>query len=167
MKAMRLWFMLGICISLFWGCLKLDSYPIEPKISLKSFNTSDSGAFVVLDFTDGDGNFGLNQSDTSGTFALCNYRYNIFCEYYEKQNGVWQQIVLDPCLDPNIIPFYYRAPVAQPLGQYKSQKGTIELTINPLYYLPSNFDTCKFEIHVIDRDLNSSNIVWTDEFLKP
>ncbi len=149
------------------SCMQLDEYPNEPKITLESFSTSDSGATLVLSFTDGDGNFGLEQTDTSGVFANCRNRYNIFCEYYEKQNNVWEHVELDPCLDPDIIPFYYRAPFTSPLGQYKAQKGSIELFINPLYYLPSAFDTCKFQITVMDRDLNLSNTVWTSEFLKP
>jgi hypothetical protein len=149
------------------ACMQLDEYPNEPKITLESFTTADSGATLILNFTDGDGNFGLEQTDTSGVFANCRNRYNIFCEYYEKQNNVWQHVELDPCLDPDIIPFYYRAPFTSPLGQYKAQKGSIELFINPLYYLPSGFDTCKFQITVMDRDLNLSNTVWTSEFLKP
>lgn len=149
------------------SCMQLDEYPDEPKITLESFSTADSGATLVLNFTDGDGNFGLEQTDTSGVFSNCRNRYNIFCEYYEKQNNVWEHVELDPCLDPDIIPFYYRAPFASPLGQYKAQKGSIELFINPLYYLPSAFDTCKFQITVMDRDLNLSNTVWTSAFLKP
>lgn len=149
------------------SCMQLDEYPDTPQINLKEFTTADSGATLILNFTDGDGNFGLEQSDTSGTFADCRNRYNIFCEYYEKQNNVWQHVELDPCLDPDIIPFYYRAPFTTPLGQYKAQKGTIELFINPLYYLPSNFDTCKFQITIMDRDLNLSNKIWTPEYLKP
>lgn len=159
---------IGIAI-VVWGssCMKLDEYPDEPKISLENFSTADSGATLLLNFTDGDGNFGLEQTDTTGVFSNCKNRYNIFCEYYEKQNNVWQHIELDPCLDPDIIPFYYRAPFASPLGQYKAQKGSIELFINPLYYLPSAFDTCKFQITIMDRDLNLSNTVWTPEYLKP
>ncbi|MEY3598516.1 MAG: hypothetical protein RL521_938 [Bacteroidota bacterium] len=159
---------IGIAI-VVWGssCMKLDEYPNEPKISLENFSTADSGATLLLNFTDGDGNFGLEQTDTTGVFSNCKNRYNIFCEYYEKQNNVWQHIELDPCLDPDIIPFYYRAPFASPLGQYKAQKGSIELFINPLYYLPSAFDTCKFQITIMDRALNLSNTVWTPEYLKP
>jgi len=153
----------------FLGCLNLESFPNEPQIAFKSFsiNADGSGAKLQISFTDGDGDFGLNQEDTAGVFADCTNRYNVFCDYYEKQNGNWLKINLDPCLDPNIIPFYYRAPVAVPEGQYKAQKGIITLDIKPIYYLPGNFDTCKFKVHVIDRALNQSNEIETTSFFKP
>ena len=163
------WF-LFLLISLCLGaCLNLERFPDEPQIAFKSFSVASdgTGAKLIFSFTDGDGNFGLNQEDTAGAFADCLTRYNVFCDYYEKQNGVWTKVSLDPCLDPNIIPFYYRAPVSVPEGQYKAQKGTVTLDIQPIYYLPSNFDTCKFKIHVIDRSLNQSNEIETNEFYKP
>ena len=154
---------------LCWGCMDLETFPDEPQITFKSFakKSDGTGAQLIFSFTDGDGNFGLNQEDTAGVFADCTTRYNVFCDYYEKQNGTWIKVSLDPCLDPDIIPFYYRAPVAVPEGQYKAQKGTVTLDINPIYYLPSNFDTCKFKLHVIDRSLNQSNEIETNEFYKP
>lgn len=158
------------CLCIFTlGCMDLETFPDEPQIIFKSFskNLDGTGAQLIFSFTDGDGNFGLEQADTSGVFADCTTRYNVFCDYYEKQNGTWVKVSLDPCLDPNIIPFYYRAPVAVPEGQHKVQKGTITLDINPVYYLPSNFDTCKFKLHVIDRSLNQSNEIETNEFYKP
>jgi hypothetical protein len=36
-----------------------------------------------------------------------------------------------------------------------------------LYYLPTPFDTCKFEIRIADRNQNVSNRVFTPEFIKP
>lgn len=168
MRKMGWFFIVSVALS-FLGCLDLESFPNEPQITFKSFNIAadGNGAALQISFTDGDGNFGLNQEDTAGVFSDCLNRYNVFCDYYEKQNGQWVKVSLDPCLDPNIIPFYYRAPVAVPEGQYKAQKGVITLDIQPIYYLPSNFDTCKFKIHVIDRTLNKSNEIETTEFYKP
>jgi hypothetical protein len=165
----KYWLLIIITPLFLEGCMDLESFPNEPQIAFKTFSVSadGSGAKLIFSFTDGDGNFGLNQEDTSGVFADCQTRYNVFCDYYEKQNGTWTKVSLDPCLDPNIIPFYYRAPVAVPEGQYKAQKGTVTLDIQPVYYLPSSFDTCKFKVHVIDRSLNQSNEIETGEFYKP
>ena len=161
-------YVLSIVLTLtLFGCLKIENYPDEPVIAFESFTPNDSGALLTIQFTDGDGNFGLSQLDTTGIFGDCQWKYNLFCEYYEKQHGTWKHIALDPCLDVNIIPFYYRAPVAEPLGQAKAQKGNISLQMYPLYYLPTEFDTCKFEIRIADRDQNVSNRVFTQEFIKP
>jgi hypothetical protein len=157
-----------IIVSVFLtSCLRIENYPNEPVIQFESFTPNDSGALLNISFTDGDGNFGLGQLDTTGIFGDCQWKYNVFCEYYEKQNGVWNHIELDPCLDVNIIPFYYRAPIAEPLGQAKAQKGNIQLQMYPLYYLPTPFDTCKFEIRIADRNQNTSNRVFTTQFIKP
>lgn len=165
---MHLRSIITIFVSIFLAsCLRIENYPNEPVIQFESFTPNDSGALLNISFTDGDGNFGLGQLDTTGIFGDCQWKYNVFCEYYEKQNGVWNHIELDPCLDVNIIPFYYRAPIAEPLGQAKAQKGNIQLQMYPLYYLPSPFDTCKFEIRIADRNQNVSNRVFTPEFIKP
>jgi hypothetical protein len=156
-----------LLVLVFAGCLRIDDYPDAPVIQFESFSPNDSGAMLNISFTDGDGNFGLTQLDTNGIFGDCQWKYNLFCEYYERQNGEWVHLELDPCLDVNIIPFYYRAPVAEPLGQAKAQKGNIKLQMYPLYYLPTGFDTCKFEIRIADRDQNVSNRVFTQAFIKP
>lgn len=165
MKKAWLWLSMA---ALFIACVKPVDYPNEPVISLKWFTTYGlDSASVKVDFTDGDGNFGLNPEDTSGVFADCHNKYNLFCIYQELQFGNWVTVSLDPCDDPNIIPFFYRAPWAKPLGQFKVQQGDIRWKIYPGYFLASNFDTCRFEIFIQDRDFNESNHVITDPFIKP
>jgi len=147
------------------SCLKKESFPPEPAIEFKSFKTYPDSARLVLGFTDGDGNLGLNQEDTTGQFCTvgCLYYFNMFCEYYELQNGTWTHIPLDPFTQ---IPFYYRIPLLEPTGQNKTQQGEISVAM-PAYYLLSDYDTCRFLVHVVDRSLNESNSVWTKSFIKP
>ncbi len=153
-------------IGLF-SCLDPVVYPAEPIIEFKEFLTYPDSARLNIDFTDGDGNVGLDQSDTTGNFCPtdCYYHYNLFLEYYEKQNGEWVHLPID-YTDPSQIPFYYRVPRVDPTGQNPALVGEISLEM-PVYFSPSEFDTCKFEILLVDRSLNHSNTVETGMFIKP
>ena len=146
------------------SCLKQPDFPPEPNISLNAFHTYPDSARLIINFTDGDGNFGLEDADTTGFFCPdCDYHNNLFCEYYELQNGIWVHIPLDPEFQ---IPFWYRVPWLKPTGQHKAQEGTIGLEM-PFYYLASEFDTARFEVFIFDRDLKESNHIFTQAFLKP
>lgn len=149
------------------SCLEVETYPKEPSLSGASIVIQGDSAMLFADFIDGDGNFGLNESDTGGVFSDCLHQYNFFADYQEKHNGVWITMSEDPCLNPNAIPFYYRAPWVQPPGQNKTQKGKVSIVLYPAYYLLSIYDTCRFKVRVCDRDFNFSNEVYTNEFIKP
>ncbi|MCC6600388.1 MAG: hypothetical protein IT223_06905 [Crocinitomicaceae bacterium] len=156
-----------IVLSLFASCLKRTEYPDEPTLKFKSLRTTADSAIITLEFIDGDGNFGLGQGDTAGIFDDCLKRYNMYCEYFEQQNGVWVHRKIDPCLNPNAVPFYYRIPYVEPTGQVKSQEGEIKVVMTPFYSLSGAFDTCRFEIHIADRSFNTSNTIVTSSYLKP
>lgn len=157
-----------ICFVLLASCLKKQEFPNEPQITLKSLQIVADTAFLVLGFTDGDGNFGLRQSDTTGVFAQCINKTNLYCEYYELQNGNWQHIIIDACDEPNDsdVPYHYRIPFAEPSGQNKVQMGEIEVKIAN-WYLPSEQDTVRFQIQIADQSLNRSNVVVTQSLVKP
>lgn len=148
------------------GCVREETFPDEPVLRMKSLVTTSDSAIIVFEFTDGDGNFGLSQRDTTGIFGDCLRRYNVYCEYYELQNGDWVHFPIDPCINPNAVPFYYRVPFVEPTGQIKSQKGEIKIVITPFYYFPGPFDTCRFQIQAIDRNMNLSNVIVTPSFRK-
>ncbi|NQX90845.1 MAG: hypothetical protein HRT74_01655 [Flavobacteriales bacterium] len=149
------------------SCLPDSSFPPEPKISFKSFTVSDGDAVLSIDFTDGDGDIGLNQGDTTGINCpdTCRFYYNLFCEYYELQNGEWVHIELDPELGE--IPFYYRVPFATPSGQNPALDGTIDIDMPNYFLFGTGFDTARFEVQLVDRSLNESNKVVTSSFIKP
>lgn len=150
------------------GCIEPTMYPDEPEISFKDFIQYPDSAVLVLAFTDGDGNFGLNQEDTAGQYCSngCFYFWNLFCEYYEKVDGEWEHQFID-WTDPDNLPFYYRVPLIAPTGQNPAQEGDIEIVMKPFYYLPSLNDTARFEVKIADRELNESNTIVTPEFVKP
>lgn len=157
-----------ICFVLLASCLKKQEFPNEPQITLKSLQIVADTAFLVLGFTDGDGNFGLRQSDTTGVFAQCINKTNLYCEYYELQNGNWQHILIDACDEPNDsdVPYHFRIPFAEPSGQNKVQEGEIAVKIAN-WYLPSDNDTVRFQIQIADQSLNRSNVLVTQSLIKP
>lgn len=147
------------------GCLKRQEFPAEPTISLKSFDIAEDSANLFFTFTDGDGNFGLKDEDFPDT-SFCPRNNNVYCEYFELQNGMWTFIDINPCENPNAVPFYYRVPFVAPTGQFKAQEGEVKITMYD-WYLDSPFDTCKFEIRAVDYDQNLSNTIQTQVFVKP
>lgn len=148
------------------ACLEPASYPDEPTITFNSFTPNGDRGLLVLDFTDGDGNIGLDQADTTGVNCLdtCLFYYNFFCEYYELQNGEWVHIPLDW---EDGLAFFYRIPRVEPSGQNPALNGELQVFLEPQYYLVSDFDTLRYEIYIVDRDLNASNTIVTPPIVKP
>lgn len=148
------------------SCLTTTEYPEEPAIEFKEFIQYPDSARLVIKFTDGDGNIGLGQEDTTGIFCPdeCLYHWNLFCEYYEMQDGQWTHVEIDWMEG---VPFYYRVPKATPTGQNPALVGEISIAM-PIYYLSTTgYDTARFQVSLVDRALNESNTVTTTEFIKP
>jgi hypothetical protein len=147
------------------SCLEREKLPDEPILHSHRFITSADSAVLYLDFTDGNGDFGLDEPDTSGVFSDCLRRYNLYAEYYELENGVWVWEQLDPCDGGSSQPFYFRVPWAKPTGQDQTQEGIIEMVFSS-WYLPSDNDTMKFIIKIVDRSMNESNEVEVGPYVK-
>jgi hypothetical protein len=159
------WYILLIILTFFGfaGCVKQENYPDVPQIQFLNFTkVFDTGQYAVkgilnISFTDGDGDIGLNSNDTRPPFDTAGpYYYNYVITYFEKQQGVFKQIDLNP-------PFSVRIPVLNSEFPGKPIKGvisdTLELNPRPL------FDTIKFEAFIYDRTLNKSNIISTPEII--
>jgi hypothetical protein len=143
------------------SCLKENAYPIEPVLTFKELRTfNGDSARLILGFTDGDGDFGLNDGDTSSPnfCGTCPYHQNLIIDYFELQDGEWTEV--EPAL-----PFNVRVPYLQPTGQDKSQAGTIDVLMLD-YYLSTSYDTFKFVIKGYDRALHESNQVETGMYIK-
>lgn len=157
-------FLLVACVS----CLKEKQLPDGPQLTSSKFEIGTSGGTMYLGFTDGDGNFGLEEGDTSGVFSDCIRSWNLYAEYEELQNGVWTRIVIDPCDGPfpdNDVAFYYAVPWAKPTGQDQTQEGEIRIDMNA-WYLESEFDTIRFEVKIVDRTMNESNSLIVGPLIK-
>ena len=152
---------------LLHSCLKPATFPIEPAIKYESFSATQDSGLLVISFTDGDGDIGLTEADTTGDFAPSSiYHHNLFIEYYEKDDALgW---VRGKDISGSDITFLYRIPYLTPNGNNKALKGNIEVTIEPSYYNPlsSQSDTIMYKIKLVDRNLNESNVVESPEIIR-
>ena len=145
------------------GCFPKEQFPVEPKITMKSFEQFGDSASLTISFTDGDGDIGLEPSalqppyDTGSTFY-----HNMFLEYEELQNGVWVRPAL-------AIPFYYRIPNITPVGQNKVLEGDIAVALKPWPVFPAPpgtpRDTIRFTVQIVDRALHMSNVETSPEVI--
>lgn len=147
------------------SCLPEANYPIEPVIKFITFDISeDNTAVLSIEFTDGDGDLGLNSSDILPPFcSTCDHHFNLMCEYDELRDGEWTHIPLVPAQGQ--VPFYYRVPRVNPSGSNPALKGVIEIAMNT-WSLQSEYDTLRYRITLEDRGLNLSNEDTTIVILK-
>ena len=147
---------LMIGMLLLSSCMKKEVYPDVPEIAFQSFITQfDTGmyarrGFLTISFKDGNGDIGLSPYQKDPPFDTGSiYYYNYIIDYYEKQNGAFIKIALDP-------PYNARIPNLTPDDPNKAIKGIIvdTLTLNPM---PLH-DTVKFKFYIYDRALNKSNV---------
>ena len=104
------------------GCEPPVSLPPEPRLTEVALTTEGDIGQLSIGFEDGDGNFGLDQADTTDAFCpTCPFHHNVFCSYEELRDGEWTPIPLDPAIGQ--VPFFYRAPRIEPTGQNKALEG--------------------------------------------
>ena len=155
------------------SCQKPVEYPIEPKIAYEGFtylmnaDSTFSGEGVIsFSYTDGDGDLGLDDADTLPPFGFHDaHYYNMMVDYLKCVNG---EFVKTPLLSWNAqtqsydtVSFNARFKRLRDSEEPKAISGTMEykLTVqNPF----SPDDTVKFEIRILDRALNESNVIQTD-----
>ena len=155
------------------SCQKPVEYPIEPKIEYQGFtylfnadSTFSGQGILSFSYTDGDGDLGLNDADTTYPFGFNDtHYYNMVIDYLKCVNG---EFVKMPLLSWNVqtqsydtISFNARFKRLRDSEEPKAISGTMDyiLTVqNPL----SPNDTIKFEIHILDRALHESNVILTD-----
>ena len=79
------------------SCLKPESFPNEPSIEFVDFTALGDSGRLTFNFTDGDGDIGLSQTQLSPPFDTSSYfYYNLYIHYYEKMNGGWVRGTADP-----------------------------------------------------------------------
>jgi hypothetical protein len=155
--------------------MKPPEYPIEPEISYKSMYFAEvereglmfPALVLSVNFTDGDGDIGLDAGDTLGDFGLNKpYYFNFLVEYWQWNHfaKVWIPI-LNAQGDPQI--GTGRIPNITPKGRNKSLKGIITQEIVPYEFIPTAFtDTIRFRVQLIDRNLNKSEWIYTPPVYK-
>ncbi len=156
-KLNRYLILLVVVVGALYSCKKSEEFPVIPELKfeefLKEYDPSlgiYNRGILKVSFTDGDGDIGLRPNDT-----VPPYKYNLFINYYEIQNGDTVRVIITDTTD-----FYARIPMLTPTGSNKSIKGEIEDTLF-MYNFNSQFDTIMFDVRLVDRKLHKSNVVKT------
>jgi len=159
--------MLMLSLVLITGCNDKIVYSIIPEIAMSDRQVYQSPTDIIIAFTDGDGDIGLNQGDTIPPFDcvpdstnpdFCTNlkHFNLFFYYFTNVDGVWEETDL-------ALQIFYRVPLVTPRGQNKALKGEIEIAF-PIE--PSIADSFRFEIELIDRAFHVSNRITTRTIFK-
>lgn len=137
------------------SCDSSKDFPDEPVINSLEFDSVNKA--LIINFTDGDGDFGIDNDappfqqylDADSTIPNP-YYYNLWLDYYEKRNGEWV-LVETPST------FNFRIPVLTPAGQNKQLD--VKITYDMDFDLPlpnAESDTIKFGVTLVDRAKNQS-----------
>lgn len=149
---------IAIFILILPSCFDNPNYPIEPVIAFDSFVIEGDSADLTFEFTDGNGDIGLNDNELGPPYNEESYfHYNLYVQYYEKDDALgWV-----PGKDSNgdSIIFKYRIKPIVEGGKEKALKGKITVSIEPIFYNPTSpdSDTIKYRFQLIDRALNMSD----------
>jgi hypothetical protein len=150
----------------FSQCKKAEEYPIEPVITFKSLTTIkdangyDTQGILEFEFTDGDGDIGLNASDTLAPY-IGEYSKVVHAVFYYFSNGSW---LYTPHLSPNGDDDRSTIPVITPEGNQKAIRGIIR---KDHIGFPINVTNLRvrFEVYIYDRALHKSNVITTSEIV--
>lgn len=174
---------LFLILALFAGCMKEPVYPNEPQIEFNSIHSeivkNSLGnvlprIFIKLNFKDGDGNLGLNTSDLANapfndTVNVVNgvkiidrtKARNYFVKAFFKKGNQFVPY-------PNLVSKEgYRFLRLDPDNKKHSLEGELDYYLDVVFPIDIDFpeyesgDSVKFEIYVVDRSLNKSNIIQT------
>lgn len=128
---------------------------------IKNSANKDSIIEISLYFEDGDGDIGLSESDTIPPFDFGSpYFHNLPVTYLVERSGSFEELI-NPTNGNPYGNNHQRIPVLTPTGKNKTISGilTVKLAANPLNTKP---ERVKFEIRLIDRKLNISNMIETE-----
>ena len=139
-------------------CDHEDCVGTVPELEFNQLVMTDSTQGVLtMNFFDCDGDVGLSDRDTVPPYnADSRYHYNYYLDYYEKRDGEWFLV------DFGEGGYKYRIPVITPEGRFPELEGEIDVD---LFFFPTEYDTFKFSVTLIDRALNESEPVETPEFV--
>lgn len=154
---LHFFFLLGSFL-LLYSCIDRETYPIEPVITYKTFyivedsiSAQETGV-IVISFTDGNGDIGLNPSDTIAPYhSGGDYYFNFVLYFYKSQGADFVRID---------IPYSSRIPPINPDDFDQNLKGEIYWEIDLAILRAALPDKrFKFEAFIYDRALNKSNTI--------
>lgn len=135
--------------------LKLEMNPEQYKL-----NGKDSLVRITLNYTDGDGDIGLNFSDTFPPFNFGGpFFYNLFVYVYSVENGIEKPILIP--LSTDSVHYNDRIANLTPSGKNKAITGKLTINLKAEPYPGIQPDSMFYSIQIADRKLHLSNKVYT------
>ncbi|HEY1044923.1 MAG TPA: hypothetical protein VGF79_00695 [Bacteroidia bacterium] len=155
-----------VLVLFYFGC-KSDSFnfPETPALTLQSIeqyklNGKDSSVAIFINYTDGDGDIGLEAADTNPPYQYNGpYFYNLLINVYTVENGISKPLYFPATTDT--INFNDRIATLTPTGKNKAISGVIRLNLNAKPYFSLTPDSMFYSVQIIDRKLHKSNVVFT------
>jgi hypothetical protein len=182
-----------LIFSAIFGCKKEEVFPNTPTIKLESFSSETIGVEklvkVSISFTDGDGDFGLSESEsvitTMDSVDVCvngtlTKKYSevttsvnsLFAALKEKKNDSFLQAYItntfktDCEIKTDTITLHQTLPIVEPRGADKGLSGTINTQfLIPIQEAQVKRDISILEIYIEDRAKNRSNVIVTPEIV--
>ncbi len=148
-KNIAIIFMLSI---VFIACNKLETYDDRPIITessyelLKDVSGNDTSLLVKFTYTDGNGDVGLTDAD-----SISPYDANVMIDYFEKIDGVYTKILIPGTTDT--LNFNSRI---KKFGSNNPTKAEVQVKVDVSILLA---DTVRFDVYILDKQLNRSNTV--------
>lgn len=144
---------------------KVPAIKFEEYKLYKNAQNKDTALSLIISFEDGDGDLGLEQSDTLPPFNPGSRYYAcMFIYYYEFFDSQFKEVRPEIAGIPvgDTIRFKYRFRNLTPNTPNKAIKGEIEWHTNQIEPIKNNL--IKFKVYIYDRALNKSNEVESPEF---
>jgi len=164
LRNISLFIILILGLLILYACPNPQKYPDIPQIKFKQvilFDTIDDislqnpakGYKLVFGIIDGEGDIGLQETDTIGIDVDTAYVNDFLTMFYEVKNG-------DTIMIDSLNGYNYRIPYVVPQGQNTTLLADvyIDYVFNYDRYNNLKYDSVMFEFYVIDRKLNKSNI---------
>ncbi|MBD0405201.1 hypothetical protein [Flammeovirga sp. EKP202] len=168
-----------LMLSIFMSCFGEPEFPKEPEIEFAWIENHTPGErfdslYIGINFKDGDGDLGLDQSDTLGPYAPYEelmpgdsilkqnkYHFNYFVTVMKKEeDGEYRMVEFDSLSGQN---FNGRFPMLNNSGRERPLEGELRYYFTLFYdgnliQSPvTKGDSIKIKIQIVDRALNESN----------
>jgi hypothetical protein len=138
----------------FYSCRTGTEISIIPTLKITAIEViaydkqaKDSLITISLSYTDGDGDVGFPESDTST-------ESNLKISFFEWKEGK-EQVYISP-LTEDTLRFDERLPLLTPTGKFKQISGKMNIRIPAQLHPGYNPDSVVFYLQLVDRQFNKS-----------
>lgn len=140
------------------SCVKKTTYPKTPEIEYQAFYPfTDESADLQIKFTDGNGDIGVSETDSTRTlFMTYYYKDTLTGKYRAYYSGL-----LNDTLRTGYV-------IKAPSGSYQGKPISGEVSVRLQQFRHSKkIKNVKYVIHLFDKEGNKSNVATTPELVVP